>query len=122
MEENNLDNIIQGILSEAASRIHEALGENMGTNSEATRSATKFDAQTTDGHQIVLDAKTMRAGTLILLRGNEWVCKYPTGRYGTESKQWESWDGEVRTAGEFAEMCRDAHADGNTNILIHEGY
>ena len=120
MEENNLDNIIQGILSEAASRIHEVLDKNAEAESEATRSATKFDAQTADGDQIVLDAKTMRAGTVIVLHGNEWVCKYPTGRYGIESKQWESWDGEVRTAGEFAEMCRAAHAD--TNILIHEGY
>ena len=122
MEENNLNDTIQGILAEAASRIREALDKNTEAESEATRSATKFDAQTTDGHQIVLDAKTMRAGTVIVLLGNEWVYKYPTGRYGIESKQWESWDGEVRTAGEFAEMCRYAHADGNINILIHEGY
>ena len=122
MEENNLNNTIQGILDEAANRIREALAENMGTNSEATRSLTKFDAQTADGDEIVLDAETGRAGTLIVLLGNEWVYKYPTGRYGTESKQWESWDGEVRTASEFAEMCRIAHANGNDTILIHEGY
>lgn len=122
MEENNLNNTIQGILDEAANRIREALAENMGTNSEATRSLTKFDAQTAGGDEIVFDAKTMRAGTVIGLLGNEWVCKYPTVRDGIESKRWESWDGEVRTASEFAEMCRDARANGNTNILIHEGY
>lgn len=122
MEENNLNSIIQGILEEAANRIREALAENMGANSEVTRSLTKFDAQTADGDVIVLDAETERAGTLIVLLGNEWVCKYPTGRYGTESKRWESWDGEVRTASEFAEMCRTAHTNGNTNILIHKGY
>ena len=122
MEENNLNGIIQGILAEAANRIREALDKNAEAESAAERGVTKFNAETTSGDEIVLDAKTMRAGAVVGLHGNEWVCKYPTGKYGTESKQWESWDGEVRTAGEFAEMCRDAHANGNTNILIHEGY
>ena len=117
MEENNLNNTIQGILDEAANRIREALVE-----SEAARGDTKFDAQTAGGDEIVLDARTERAGTVIVLLGNEWVYKYPIGRYGTEYKQWESWDGEVRTASEFAEMCRTAHTNGNTNILIHKGY
>lgn len=122
MEEDNLNSIIQGILAEAATQIREAFDKNAEAESEATLGSTEFYALTADGDVIVLDAKAERAGTVVGLLGNEWVCKYPTGRYGTESKRWESWDGEVRTASEFAEMCRTAHTNGNTNILIHKGY
>lgn len=117
MEENNLNNTIQGILDEAANRIREALAE-----SEATRSGTKFDAQTIGGNKIVLDARTERAGTVVVLRGSEWVYKYPTAHDGDAVKQWESWDGEGISASEFAATCRGATANGNTPTLIHKGY
>lgn len=122
MEENNLNSIIHGILEEAANRIREALAENMGTNSEATRSLTKFDAQTADGDEIVLDANMERLGTVVVLYGGEWMYKRPTGHEGGALKQWESWDGEVASASEFAEKCRVAHANGVTPILAHRGY
>lgn len=122
MEENNLNDTIQGILAEAANRIHEALGENMGTNSEATRSDTKFYAKTVDWDEIMFDADAERSGAVVVLHGSEWMYKYPTDKYGTEPKHWESWDGEAASVSEFAEMCRAAHANGSTPTLIHEGY
>lgn len=122
MEEDNLNSIIQGILEEAANRIREALAENMGANSEVTRSLTKFDAQTADGDVIVLDAETERAGTVVGLCGTEWMYKYPTGKHGFESKRWESWDGVAVSASNFAATCRASHASGNTPDLIHKGY
>lgn len=120
MEENNLNNTIQGILAEAANRIREALDKNAGAESEATRSATEFDARTTDGDEIVLDAKTERAGTVVGLLGSEWIYKFPTAHDGNARKQWEAWDGEALSASEFAALCRDAHAGDAT--LIHRGY
>lgn len=117
MEENNLNGIIQGILEEAANRIHEALAE-----SEPTRGDTKFDAKTLGRDEIVFDANAERSGAVVGLYGSEWMYKYSTGHNSDAAKRWESWDGEVAPASEFAEMCRAAHRNGLTPILIHEGY
>lgn len=116
MEENNLNNTIQGILEEAANRIREALA-----GSGATRSATEFDARTTDGDEIVFDANADRAGTVVGLYGSEWMYKYPTVHDGDAVKRWESWTGVALSASEFAERCRGAHANNSTPTLIHRG-
>ena len=119
MEENNLPDAVQGIIDDMARRIRTVLDAEAAN--EATRDATKFDAKTTDGTSIVIDANEQRAGTLIGVRGGEWMYKHPVLSGVGWSKQWESWDGEAASVSEFAEMCRAAHANGSTPTLIHEG-
>lgn len=120
MEENNLPDTIQGILDDAASRIRTALDAE--AVSEATRGGTKFDAKTADGTSVVIDAQEPRIGTVVGVRGDEWMYKYPTEGAGNRVRLWESWDGTTTTANELADKCRTAHADGHTPILIHRGY
>lgn len=122
MEENSLNSIIQGILAEAATQIREAFDKNAEAESEATLGATEFYALTADGDEIMLDAKAERAGTIVGLRGTEWMYKYPTGKHGFEPKQWESWDGVAVSASNFAATCRASYANDNTPALIHKGY